>query len=189
MCAKYSSVVVYLGSSSGRGERFKKDAYNLGKALAQMGTELIYGGACVGTMGALSQGALDFSGKVTGVFPEGFKGKKENSLSGINVRATNLTQLIATPTIAARVEKMTELSQAAIILPGSFGTMHEFFAYALELQLGIHSKPVYVLNTEGFYNPIKDLISNMIDKEFMPSGEEGLIKFFDTVEELVKELK
>ena len=70
MCAKYSSVVVYLGSSSGRGERFKKDAYNLGKALAQMGTELIYGGACVGTMGALSQGALDFSGKVTGVFPE-----------------------------------------------------------------------------------------------------------------------
>jgi predicted Rossmann-fold nucleotide-binding protein len=67
--------------------------------------------------------------------------------------------------------------------------MHEFFAYALELQLGIHSKPVYVLNTEGFYNPIKDLISNMIEKEFMPSGEEGLIKFFDTVEELVKELK
>ncbi len=189
MSAKYSSVVVYLGSSSGNGERFKEDAYTLGKALAQMGTQLVYGGACVGTMGALAQGALDFSGEVIGVFPEGFKGKKENSLRGINVRATNLTQLIATPSIATRVEKMTQLSQAAIILPGSFGTMHEFFAYALELQLGIHSKPVYVLNTNGFYSPVKDLITNMIEQGFMPSSEKGLIKFCDTVEELINELK
>lgn len=188
MRAKYSSVVVYLGSSSGMGEKYKNDAYNLGKALAQMGTTLIYGGACVGTMGALAQGALEAGGKVVGVFPEGFKGKKENSLRGINVRATNLTELIATPSIAARVEKMTQLSQAAIILPGSFGTMHEFFAYALELQLGLHSKPIFVLNTDGFYDPIKSLISNMIVCGFMSSDEQGLVRFCDTVEELVAEL-
>ena len=92
-----------------------ENAYKLGKSLAQMGIELIYGGACVGTMGALSSGALDFGGRVVGVFPEGFNGKKENSRRGINVRATNLTEMIATPSIPSRVEKMTQLSELSLI--------------------------------------------------------------------------
>ena len=124
-----NKVVVYLGSASGNSPVYADNAAELGRRLAQAGVEIIYGGASVGTMWTMASAAIEAGGKVTGVFPKNFKGKKESRDRRIEVRAQGLAEMVETPDLASRVAKMTELSQACIVLPGSWGTMHELFCW------------------------------------------------------------
>lgn len=178
-------VAVYLGSKSGNSDLFPRSARALGEALAKNGYRIIYGGASVGTMKELADGAMAAGGEVTGVFPDQFKGKKESQEKKLEIRHKGLTEMIIVKDMSERKKVMEAESDACIILPGSFGTLDELFEYAVHRQLEFHFKPVLILNTEGYYNPLKDQIFNMVKYGFIRPEEHSLLTFCDTVEEVL----
>ena len=180
---------VYLGSKMGNSPIFAQTAYNLGKELTNNNIDVIYGGACVGCMGELAKGVIENNGKITGVFPIGFGGKQENVIAGIEVMHKGLSEMITVKDMQERKKVMEEKSNFCIILPGSFGTLDELFEYAVNLQLGFHKSPIYILNLNNYYTPLKQLINNMVDNGFIHSKEKCLITFFETLEELINYIK
>lgn len=160
-------IAVYLGSAPSCKDVYKGLAYELGQRLAKAGMTLVYGGAAVGTMGALANGAKDAGGTVIGVFPRDFRGTKEVRESGLEVVQHGLSEFIEVADFAERKKVMEELSDACIVMPGSFGTMDELFTYACNRAIDKHEKPIYVFNFEGYYAPLKQLLANMQDAGFM----------------------
>lgn len=181
-------VAVYLGSSAGNSPKFAANAALLGRRLAEEGIGIVYGGASVGTMWTMASAAIEAGGRVTGVFPRNFKGKKESRERKVEVRAEGLAEMFETADLASRVDKMTELSQACVVLPGSYGTMHELFCWLLGHQLQQHSKPLFILNTDGYYEPLRALFANMSANGFMSASDASIAVFCDTVDEIVTAL-
>lgn len=182
------SIAVYLGSAPSCKEVYKDLAYELGKQIANKGLTLVYGGAAVGTMGALADGALEAGGEVVGVFPRGFGGTREVRESGLKVIKEGLTQFIETADFTERKQVMEDLSDACIVMPGSFGTMDELFTYACNRAIDKHAKPIFIFNHEGYYDPLKQLLSNMQAAGFMKPVMAGAISFCDSIDELVSKL-
>jgi hypothetical protein len=178
-------IAVYLGSAPSCKDLYKGLAYELGQRLAKAGLTLVYGGAAVGTMGALANGAKDGGGTVIGVFPRDFHGTKEVRESGLEVVQHGLSEFIEVADFAERKNVMEELSDACIVMPGSFGTMDELFTYACNRAIDKHEKPIYVFNFEGYYAPLKQLLANMQDAGFMKPMMAGAVTFCDTLDELV----
>ena len=181
-------VAVYLGSSPGNSPKFRENAYGLGAKLAEKKIEVIYGGASVGTMKSLAEGVLSRGGRLTGVFPDGFRGKKEYADKGLDERFHQVSEMVVTEGLSDRIATMEKMSDACIVLPGSYGTLNELFSYLLNRQLGFHSKPIYVLNTDGYYRPLKDLIDNMVKNGFISPADGRLLTFCDEVDELLEKL-
>lgn len=154
-----SSIAVFCGSSAGTDPVFEKEAYQLGKTLALRGIRLVYGGAKVGLMGAVANGALDSGGHVVGVIP--------TFLQSVEIAHTRLPELIVVDTMHERKAKMDALSEGIIALPGGFGTMEELFEMLTWGQLGLHKKPVGLLNTAGFYDDLLALAGKMVAKGFL----------------------
>lgn len=152
-------IVVFCGSSEGSDPKFAQDAYDLGRNLAKKGIDLIYGGAKIGIMGKVAQGALDHKGRVIGVIPEFLKRKE--------VYHDGLTELIITQHMHDRKLKMHELSDGILMLPGGFGTLEEFFEMLTWAQLGLHPYPIAVLNTNGFYDELLQMMQKMVEKGFV----------------------
>jgi uncharacterized protein (TIGR00730 family) len=152
-------LLVFCGSNPGVNPEYVEKAYELGAHIAATGKELVYGGAKIGLMGAIANGALDKGGKVIGVIPE-FLTKKE-------VLHTGLSELVVVETMHERKAKMMFLGHAIITLPGGFGTMEELFEALTWSQLDLHQKPIGVLNINGYYNNLNDQISNMVDQGFL----------------------
>lgn len=184
----FSKVTVYLGSAAGNSPVYADNAAELGRRLAQAGVEIVYGGASVGTMWTMASAAIHAGGRVTGVFPKNFKGKKESQDRRIEVRAQGLAEMVETPDLASRVAKMTELSQACIVLPGSYGTMHELFCWLLGHQLREHAKPVFILNTDGYYDSLRGLFETMVSRGFMSAADAAIPCFCSTVDEIVEKV-
>lgn len=176
-----SRVAVYLGSKTGNSPMFVECAFELGKQLAQNGIGIVYGGTNIGTMNALANGATSVGGNITGVIPEMFVNK--------SFTYDNLTKLIVTKDIKERKQIMEELSDAAIIMPGGYGTMDELFEYAVNNQLGQLNRPIIVFNTDGFYTPIISLLDNMEKTGFLPSELRSMFIFCDSVKKIVKQLQ
>ncbi len=153
------SIVVFCGSSAGTDEQYAKDAYQLGATFVKKGIQLVYGGAKIGIMGQVASGVLKNGGKVIGVIP-GFLKKKEVFHEG-------LTELIVTQNMHDRKLKMHELSDGILMLPGGFGTLEEFFEMLTWSQLGLHQHPIGILNTHGFYNPLLEMMQQMVTKGFV----------------------
>ncbi len=183
------SVAVYLGSKIGNDTIFGNSASTLGRMLAENNITIIYGGANVGTMKALADGALEVNGEVIGIFPKGFKGKKEIREAGIDVLHHHLSRMIYVKDLQERKALMNSMSDGCIILPGSFGTIDELMEYTLSKQLGLHIKPVFVLNILDYYTPLRQLIHNMVRYGFIPPEEEALISFCSSVDEVVAAVK
>lgn len=152
-------MVVFCGSSAGTDPVFEEQAYRLGKTLAQRNIGLVYGGAKVGLMGAVANGSLENGGHVTGVLPR-FLGSKE-------IAHENLTELELVDTMHQRKTRMNELADGVIALPGGFGTLEEFFEMLTWAQLGLHGKPIGILNVNGFYDDLLTFIQTMTDKGFL----------------------
>jgi uncharacterized protein (TIGR00730 family) len=152
-------ITVFCGSSSGNNPIYLEQATALGKYLAQENIDLVYGGAKVGLMGAVADGVLHNGGKVFGVLP--------NFLRIKEVAHENLTELFLVETMHERKLKMHELSDGAIALPGGFGTFEELFELLTWGQLGLHQKPVGILNTNGFYDNLILMIKNMVSEGFL----------------------
>ena len=179
------NIAVYLGSAPSCKDIYKGLAYELGFRLAKGGHTLVYGGAAVGTMGALADGARDAGGEVIGVFPKGFRGTKEVRESGLEVVQHGLSKFIETADFAERKQMMEDLSDGCIVLPGSFGTLDELFTYACNRAIDVHTKPILVFNFEGYYDPLKQLLANMQEAGFMKPVMAGALTFCDTVEEVL----
>ena len=178
------NIAVYLGSAPSCKEVYKGLAYELGHRIAQAGLTLVYGGAAVGTMGALADGAREAGGEVIGIFPKGFRGTKEVRESGLEVIQKGLSSFIETEDFASRKQLMEDMSDACVVMPGSFGTMDELFTYACDRAIDKHAKPILVFNFEGYYDPLKQLLANMQEAGFMKPVMAGAVTFCDTLEEI-----
>ena len=153
------TVCVYCGSGPGTSPRFMESAKALGKALADGGIRLVYGGGSVGMMGAVATSVLDHGGMVTGIIP-GFLTAKENALKRVQ-------EMIVTPDMHERKRLMFEHSDAFVALPGGIGTLEELVEQLTWQQLGRHSKPVLLANIDGFWEPLLGLLAHMRATQFI----------------------
>ncbi len=156
---KLEKICVFCGSSDGNDVAITIAAEQMGSLLADRGISLVYGAAKIGVMGSLAKSVLDKHGEVIGIIPEFLK-KKE-------VVHLGLTQLITTVNMHDRKLKMQEVSDGFIALPGGLGTLEELFEILTWLQLGLHSKPIGLLNVNGFYDDLLQLFENMVRKGFV----------------------
>ena len=175
------SIAVFCGSSSGKEEIFCQQAFELGKTLANEQITLIYGGANVGLMGAVANGTLENNGKVIGVLPHFLQNKE--------IGHPHLTGLILVDNMHQRKTKMYELSEGVIMLPGGFGTFEEFFEMLTWAQLGLHSKPIGILNTAGFYDDLLQMINTMVAKGFVKSIHKDMVLEDKDIPTLLKKMK
>lgn len=176
-----NSITIFCGSSYGSSDNFRIQAVELGKQLAKQNIKLVYGGAKVGLMGSVADGALNENGIVIGVLPE-FLMKKEVAHEG-------LTELILVDTMLERKTKMNDLCDGVIALPGGFGTLDELFEMLTWGQLGLHKKPIGILNVDGFYDHLINLLDNMVDKELLKKANRDLLLVSDNIEDLLTKMK
>jgi uncharacterized protein (TIGR00730 family) len=174
-------VTVFCGSSSGNEDHFKSQAALLGQTLAKQNIELVYGGAAVGLMGAVADGVLNEGGKVIGVLPY-FLRTKEIAHEG-------LTELIIVNSMHERKTKMNELCDGVIALPGGFGTLEELFEMLTWAQLGLHKKPIAILNITGFYDSLLNAIQTMVDKGFLKEINQNMLLVSDNIDELLNKMR
>ncbi|HEX2684450.1 MAG TPA: TIGR00730 family Rossman fold protein [Ferruginibacter sp.] len=154
-----SSVAVFCGSKSGNNPEYVQEAITLGHLLASKKVPLIYGGGNKGIMGAVSNAVLEKNGKVIGIIPE--------ILKDLEHHHTGITELLIVEDMHTRKKYIYEKCDAAIILPGGFGTMDEFFEMLTWNQLSIHDKKIFILNTAGFYDHLLAFAKTMEQEDFL----------------------
>ncbi|MDR1090026.1 MAG: TIGR00730 family Rossman fold protein [Prevotella sp.] len=172
---KYISV--FCGSSSGVEKIFTEQAAILGKTIARKGYGIVYGGAHVGLMGAVADGALSEGGEVIGVLPRFLQNKE--------LEHKRLTQIFIVDTMHERKAMMSSLCDAVIALPGGYGTMEELFEMLTWGQLSLHKKPIALLNVEGFYDPLITLSEIMIEKGFLKEEYRDLLIVDNAIDKLL----
>ncbi|AZA62577.1 LOG family protein [Chryseobacterium indoltheticum] len=175
------SITVFCGSSFGSDEIYKEQAILLGQTLAKQNIQLIYGGANVGLMGAVADGVLQEGGKAIGVLPHFLQSKE--------IAHQDLTELILVETMHERKTKMNDLCDGVIVLPGGYGTLEEFFEMITWAQLGLHKKPIAILNINGFYDDLIKLVQNMVDKGFLKQINQEMLLVSDSIDELLEKMK
>ena len=157
--SKIKTVCVYCGSGPGTDPRFVEAAIALGKALAENGIRLVYGGGSIGLMGAVATSVLDHGGTVTGIIPD-FLTTRENALKRVQ-------EMIVTPDMHERKRLMFERSDAFVALPGGIGTLEELVEQLTWQQLGRHAKPILIANIAGFWEPLLGLLTHMRATQFI----------------------
>lgn len=165
-------VAVYAASSSQVSSEYIDAAAELGRTLAAEGIEIVYGAGKVGLMGALADAALDAGGKVTGVIPQFMV---DNGWC-----REKLTNLIVTPDMHTRKEKIVSLADATIALPGGVGTLEELMEIITWKQLGLYADPIVILNTWGYFNPLKEMLERAVEEKFMREIHRNLWSIADT---------
>ncbi len=176
-----NSITIFCGSSNGTDDVFHRTATQAGELLAERSITVVYGGAKIGLMGAVADGALSRGGRVIGVLP-GFLKAKEIAHEG-------LTELITSATMHERKVTMHELSDGAIALPGGFGTMDELFEMLTWGQLGLHTKPVALLNIGGFYDPLIEQVSRMARTGFMKEENRSMLLVGGTMDSVLFQME
>lgn len=171
------SISVFCGSSEGNDSYIISHAYQLGITFAKNNITLVYGAAKIGIMGQVAKGVLENKGDVIGVIPEFLKRKE--------VCHPNLSELIVTENMHERKVIMYEKSEGFMILPGGFGTMDEFFEITTWGQLGLHTKPIGILNINGFYDDLLNLAKNMVEKGFLKQANLNAVIVDDSIEGLL----
>jgi uncharacterized protein (TIGR00730 family) len=169
---------VFCGSSIGKRDAFQQAARELGRLLAAHGIELIYGGGNCGLMGALADEVLKNGGRVTGVIPKGLMGKELAHLQ--------LTKLHVVADMHERKALMSSLADGFIALPGGFGTLEELFEVITWGQLGLQQKPIGLVNVEGFFDPVLELIDHAIGEGFVRPEQRQLLVSSASPKELLQ---
>ena len=174
-------IAVFCGSSSGTETVFEKEAQTLGQTLAKEKIDLVYGGANVGLMGALANATLSEGGNVIGVIPTFLKSKE--------IAHLGLTELHIVASMHERKTKMNDLCDGAIALPGGFGTLEELFEMLTWGQLGLHQKPVGLLNVNGFYDELIQLMDTMVEKGFLKEVYRKLVLISNNPNDLLAQMR
>ena len=172
------NVCVYSASSTKIAPVYFAVAEELGRLLASQGINLINGAGSIGLMGATSNAALTSGGTVTGVIPR--------FMVEQNWHHTGLTQLIETETMHERKQLMADLSDGIIALPGGCGTMEELLEAITWKQLGLYLNPIVILNVNGFFNPLLDMLKKAIDEQFMRQEHGQIWTVANTPEEAIQ---
>lgn len=152
-------VLVFCGSSPGARADYAQRAGELGQAIARRGLRLVYGGASVGLMGDLADGALDAGGEVIGVIPRGLVERE--------IAHPGLTELREVSSMHERKALMAELADGVIALPGGSGTLDELFELYTWSQLGLHRAPIGLLDVAGYWQPLIGLLNHMVSEQFL----------------------
>ena len=176
-----TSIAVFCGSSPSNDDRIFRQAYAVGQVLASQKIDIVFGGSKLGLMGQVAQGALDNEGKVIGVIPEFLRTKE--------VVHNHLTKLIVTESMQERKLKMHELSNGIITLPGGFGTFEELFEMLTWAQLGLHRKPIGLLNVNGYYDSLIEMLKTMVKKELLSVDNLDILLVDSDVECLLKKMR
>lgn len=158
---------MFCGSSNGRKPEYAVAAIELGQLFAERKTTLVYGGARVGLMGAVVDATLSSGGKVIGVMPQALVDKE--------VAHENLTELHVVSSMHERKALMADLAEAFIALPGGFGTIEELSEVLTWAQLGMHQKPIGLLNIDGFYDSLLEFFDTAVSEQFVRAAHRELI--------------
>jgi uncharacterized protein (TIGR00730 family) len=153
------AVCVYAGSSPGADGAFAEAAAALGRTIAERGLELVYGGGAVGLMGAVADAAMAAGGRVTGIIPRALEEKE--------IGHREVTDLLVVETMHERKALMAQRSACFVALPGGIGTLEELVEALTWTQLGIHRKPVGLLNVAGYWGPLLALLDHAVDQRFV----------------------
>ncbi|MCY7349253.1 MAG: TIGR00730 family Rossman fold protein [Cytophagaceae bacterium] len=171
---------VFCGSSVGYREIFRETATELGRAMVSRGIDLVYGGGHVGLMGVLADAVLAQGGQVVGVIPQ--------FLKDWEVAHSGVTELIVSQTMHERKARMAGLADGFIALPGGYGTLDELFEILTWKQLRLHAKPVGILNADGFFSPLLQMLDSMVAEGFVNATNRQLILVADGVDELLEKM-
>lgn len=177
---KICSVCVYCGSRSGDDPDFIHAAENLGQTLAEAGHQLVFGAGSIGLMGAVSREMIKNGGTVTGIIPHHLDTKE--------ITQENMTETIRVNTMHERKKIMFDRSDAFVVLPGGLGTLDETFEVLTWTQLGLHEKPIMVLNVKGFWTPLYDFVWSMVDRGFVDEKTAKKLCFYDDIESVMQRL-
>ena len=178
---KLESICVFCGSSEGNDNEIISAAIQLGEALAKKEITLVYGAAKIGIMGLIAKSALDSNGKVIGIIPDFLKLKEVVHLG--------LTELITTQNMHDRKLLMQNKSDGFITMPGGMGTMEELFEIITWLQLGLHSKPIGLLNVNHYYDDLILMLEKMVRKGFLSMDNLELLIVDDNIDSLLQKMK
>lgn len=175
------SICVYCGSADGLDPIYIEAAFEIGKFLAENGIRIVYGAGKTGLMGALADGGLAAKGIVIGVVPD--------NLNLPQLIHSNLTELLTVPDIHQRKAKMSLLADAFIALPGGFGTFDELFETLTWSQIGLHQKPLVLLNTNGYYDALISMVKRARSDGFIYSEHLDLLQSASTPKEALDKIR
>lgn len=174
-------ITVFCGSSSGTEAVYAEQATLLGQTLAKRDIELVYGGANVGLMGTIANSVLSNGGKAIGVLPDFLRSKE--------IAHKELTELILVGTMHERKTKMNDLCDGVIALPGGFGTLDELFEMLTWAQLGLHKKPIALLNIDGYFDALILFTQTMVEKGFLKEVNQQMLLVSDSIDELLDRME
>lgn len=177
----FKRVCVFCGSSSGKKASYQEAAVELGKELVERRIDLVYGGGSVGLMGLVSQAVHDGGRHVLGIIP--------TSLMPREITGVTVGEVRAVSNMHQRKAEMARQADAFIALPGGYGTMEELLEVITWAQLGIHQKPVGLLNVDGFYNSLLSFIDKAVDEGFISPSARRIIVSAPTAKQLVRALE
>ncbi|MDE2572804.1 MAG: TIGR00730 family Rossman fold protein [bacterium] len=161
-------ICVFCGSSPGAREVYAESARAFGRALAERGHELIYGGGSRGLMGILADAALASGARVIGVLPRGLF-EREVPLRG-------LTELHEVASMHERKARMADLADAFVALPGGYGTYDELFEIITWAQIGLHNKPIALLDVDDYFSPLVSMVERAVAEGFVPGPFAALVR-------------
>jgi uncharacterized protein (TIGR00730 family) len=174
-------VCVFCGSNPGVRPEHRAEAVGLGGLLGKAGLGLVYGGAQVGLMGALADAALANGSEVIGVIPR--------ALAGVEVAHQGLSQLVLVETMHERKALMVQEADAFVALPGGYGTLDEFFEVLTWAQLGIHTKPCLLVNTDGYYDHLLSFLGVAINQGFLKAANRAYIHVVGSAAEALQSMQ
>jgi uncharacterized protein (TIGR00730 family) len=173
-------ICVFCGSSPGHDPSYVRIAREAAVAIVRAGYDVVYGGGRIGLMGAVADAALEAGGEVVGVIPE--------ALSTAEIAHDGVTRLYVVGSMHERKALMAESSDAFVALPGGYGTMDEFCEILTWRQLGIHDKPIGLLNAGGFYDSLLALFDSMVEMGFVSHAHRRLFVDATGIDELLDRL-
>ena len=179
--SQIASVCVYCASSRRADQEYAESARRLGEILAEQGLTLIYGGGAVGSMGAVANGAISRGGRVLGILPR--------FMDELEWGHTGASELFLVDNMAQRKQQMIERSDALVALPGGSGTLEELLEALTWKRLGLHGKPIVMVNTRDFFAPLLALLEQTIEEHFMDIRHREMWTVVSHVEEVLPAIR
>ena len=173
-------VCIFTGAASGTDPLYQKAAFKLGQQIASRNLGLVYGGGKIGLMGAVADGVISVKGNVTGIIP--------TFLDSVEIAHKDVTDLRIVESMHERKAMMYDIADAFIIFPGGLGTLDEAMEVITWRQLGLHDKPIIIVNLNGYWDTMLLMLQNIIDQGFMHHGHTGHYDKVDSLESLMDKL-
>jgi len=175
------SLCVYCGSSGRGRDSHHEAARRLGRLMAEAGVRLVYGGGRIGMMGLIADAVLAAGGEVVGIIPR--------FLDQVEVGHSGVSRMIVTDNMHERKERMAELADAFVILPGGLGTLDETFEILTWKQLQLQDKPVVIADIDGYWQPLVDLVDRMIEENYARPEHRNMFRVVGSVDEVLPALE